>query len=220
MKRFFIAAALTAVLAAAGVSDASAQGRFGVMGGINFSKAEISSLNRGPMTKYHVGLTYQLKLPLGFAIQPALLYSVKGAKLGGIEYGDGAMVNDLSVGYLEVPVSVQWGPDLLLFRPFLDVTPYIGYGLHNKLSADFPNQDTQNLTNSWASSSLRRFEYGIGVGIGLEIWKFQVIGRYIWNLGSLYDLNTDIGSGINQAVRNAMSGRNFGGFTLTAALLF
>ncbi len=221
MKKFLFPAVLAAVFVLVWTGDAFAQGRFGVMGGINFSKIEAQSINRSSMTKFHAGVTYQLKLPLGFSIQPALLYNVKGAKLGGVNYEGAGMNNDLTVGYIEIPVSVQWGPDLLLFRPFLDITPYIGYGLHNRISANVPGIETQSLVNVWDSAALNRFEYGIGVGIGLEIWKFQLIGRYNWNLGSLYDLKADIDAGgFNQAVRNIMSNSNFGGFTLTAALLF
>ena len=30
---------------------------------------------------------------------------------------------------------------------------------------------------------LRRLEYGVGVGGGLEIWKLQISARYNWDLG-------------------------------------
>ena len=224
MKRILVILLLSAaaflVLPA---SSASAQGRFGVIGGMTFSTAEQQSLNRSTMNRYHVGVTYQLKLPFGFSIQPALQYHVKGAKLGGV-IRDTDLNNtcDLTIGYLELPVSVQWGPDLLLFRPFLDVTPYIGCGLNNRMDAYIENfRPRDPVRNDW--TELNRFEYGLGVGVGIEIWKFQVIGRYNWNFGSLYarDDASEPDFSLVGIMREAFSkGRNLGGFTLTLSLLF
>ena len=58
------------------------------------------------------------------------------------------------------------------------------------------------------------------MGIGLEIWKFQVIGRYNWNFGSLMDFKSDIDGGVGSALKNTFERGKFGGFTLTAAILF
>lgn len=215
MKKIILTAVLAVSLMFAGMTDSAAQLRYGVIGGATFSKFNKSEIFKGEnMTQYHAGLTLQLKLPLGFSIQPSLIYQVKGSKLGVQELT--AAATDLSVGYLELPVSVQWGPDLLLFRPFLDVTPFVGYGLNNKLSM----VGTDVIKNAWSENGLSRWEYGIGVGIGLEIWKFQVIGRYNWNFGSLMDFKSDIDGGVGSALKNTFERGKFGGFTLTAAILF
>ena len=215
MKKIFSAAFLALALMFAGMADSSAQIRYGVIGGATFSKLSNTDLLGENMTQYHAGATVQVKLPLGFSIQPSLIYNVKGSKVGLPDVPDSPPA-DFTVGYLELPVSVQWGPDLLLFRPFLDVTPFVGYGLNNKLSSgDVVTR------NSWSGNGVSRWEYGLGVGIGLEIWKFQVIGRYNWNFGSLVNFKEDLESGSAfGAVKNSFGRANFGGFTLTAAFLF
>ncbi len=215
MKKIFSAAFLALALMFAGMADSSAQIRYGVIGGATFSKLSNTDLLGENMTQYHAGATVQVKLPLGFSIQPSLIYNVKGSKVGLSDVPDSPPA-DFTVGYLELPVSVQWGPDLLLFRPFLDVTPFVGYGLNNKLSSgDVVTR------NSWSGNGVSRWEYGLGVGIGLEIWKFQVIGRYNWNFGSLVNFKEDLESGgAFDAVKNSFGRANFGGFTLTAAFLF
>ena len=119
---------VASALMMAGAIDSVAQSRYGVIGGMTFSTSRISDMNRASMTQWHAGFTYKLDLPLGFSIQPSLMYHVKGAKLDPQQF-------DIRMGYLELPVSFQWGPDLLLFRPFLDVTPFIGYAMNNKLAA-------------------------------------------------------------------------------------
>ena len=223
MKKILALFAAAVFLMTAAGFDASAQGRFGVIGGMTFSNAERQALNRSTMNKYHVGVTYQLKLPLGLSIQPSLMYHVKGAKLGDVIPGaEVTNTSDLTIGYLELPVSLQWGPDLLLFRPFLDVTPYIGYGLNNRMDAYIENlRPSDPVKNDW--SELNRWEYGLGVGVGIEIWKFQVIGRYNWNFGSLYtrDDASEPDMSLVGIMREAFSrGHNLGGFTLTVSLLF
>ena len=168
------------------------------------------------MTQWHAGFTYKLDLPLGFSVQPSLVYHVKGAKLNVPQAGDPGQVSDFNIrmGFVELPVSLQWGPDLLVFRPFLDVTPYIGYALNNQLSG----AGLSSQTNSW--TGLNRFEYGLGVGIGLELWRFQVIGRYNWSFGSLADAAEDMQDGFGPYVRQAFSASNFRGITLSLAFLF
>lgn len=217
MKRFLLVAAFAAAFVLAGTSMASAQLRYGVIGGATFSRmnGKLPDMIKGEnMTQYHAGATLQIKLPLGFSVQPSLIYNVKGTRLGVAETPDTGA--DLNIGYLELPVSLQWGPDLLLFRPFLDVTPFVGYGVNNKIV-----NASGVMKNSWDASGINRWEYGLGLGIGLEIWKFQVIGRYNWNFGSLMDFASDLKTdGVSEAVTDAFKGANFGGFTLTAAILF
>ncbi len=223
MKKLLILLVSAAALLLMSPAGAFAQGRFGVIGGMTMSNAERQSLNRSTMNRFHAGVTFQMKLPFGFSIQPALMYHVKGAKLGGvIQNTELNNTCDLTIGYLELPVSVQWGPDLLLFRPFLDVTPYIGCGLNNRMDAYIEHYLPRDpVRNDW--SELNRFEYGLGLGVGIEIWKFQVIGRYNWNFGSLYakDDASESDYSLVGMMREAFSsGHNLGGFTLTLSLLF
>ena len=129
---------------------------------------------------------------------------------------------DMNVGYLELPVSFQWGPDLLVFRPFVDVAPFIGYAVNN----DFKSMEAiQNTITTWKDEwgGMSRLEYGLGVGLGLEIWKIQILGRYNWNFGSLFKTDGNI-VGKDEIFDNTkdsvLKGKNFGGVTLSVALLF
>lgn len=183
---------------------ADAQCNFGVIGGATFSSLEEKNTCA---TYYHAGLTLKFDLPAGFSIQPSLLYNVKGAQFQDMTLGTVKDI-DLSVGYVEIPVSFQWGPDLLLFRPFLDVTPFFGYGVNNLVKGSDIVADTKN---AWSAEGISRWEYGVGAGIGFDIWKFQIIGRYNWNLGPLYD----------ETGRLRLTDKgNFRGYTLSLAFLF
>lgn len=201
-------------------SNTSAARGFGITGGASF--LDIKGVSEGLTTGYHAGITYQADLPFGFAIQPSILYHVKGTVVEGA-YESGSPL-DLTGGYVEVPVSFQWGPDLILFRPFLDVTPFVGYGVNNKIVGWREGLDQISKIeslNDW--DGLQRLEYGLGLGIGLDVWKLQVIGRYNWNFGSLYDAQGNLqesGSVLSNVKSSLLEGRNYGGFTLTAAFKF
>ena len=203
MKRLLLSL-LIAVVSMLCADNMSAQRGFGIIGGATFSSADFKKINSSTLTQYHAGITYKAKLPLGFSIQPSLIYQVKGAR------AEAAMLDlSASVGYLELPVSVQWGPDLILFRPFLDVTPFVGYGLNNYFGLGGAN----GVSNTW--EGLNRWEYGVGTGIGLDVWKFQVIARYNWNLGSLWKSTSML-----EVAQIFKDGTNFGGVTLSVAFIF
>ncbi|MBR1960877.1 MAG: PorT family protein [Bacteroidales bacterium] len=202
MKRLF--ATVVAALALCCIS-ASAQAKWGVTAGLNFNTSKFSEIDVKAKTGWSAGATCLVDLPLGFSIQPSLLYHQKGANI----------TNEIAqkMGFIELPVSVQWGPDLLVFRPFLDVTPYIGYALSNEVTtslADFK-------FSSWQGKE--RFEYGLGIGAGINVWKLQLIARYNWNFGSLYNVEgwDDIKSELKGL---SAENENFGGVTLSLAFLF
>ena len=202
MKKFITALAAAMMLFSV---QAYAGGKFGVTGGMNFNSAKVKDVKMDAQAGWNVGLTYNLDLPLGFSLQPALVYTQKGALIG----TDAVNVKQ-SVGSLNLPVSVQWGPDLLVARPFLDVTPYVGYSLVNKV-------ETEVLGISAGDKGKNAFEYGLGVGAGLDVWKLQVVVRYNWNfgvLGSLKDF-TDIELGDLKS-----DNENFGGISVHLAFFF
>lgn len=204
MKRLFVLAA--AVLIAV---SASAQGKFGITAGMNFNTSKFGDIDVKAKTGWSAGITYGVDLPLGFSIQPSLVYQQKGANLA-----DGI---SQSMGFIELPVSVQWGPDLLVLRPFIDVTPYIGYALSNKFTADLAIAELED--DSWEGK--KRFEYGLGIGAGVDVWKFRVIARYNWNFGSLYNVDgwEDVEDQLNLKDLNEKN-PNFGGVSLSLAFFF
>lgn len=204
MKRIFtiIASALILMSAAA-----SAQTKWGVTAGMNFNTAKISDVRLEAKAGWNVGVSCLVDLPLGFSVQPSLVYIQKGADYSVID----ALSMEQKVGSINLPVSVQWGPDLIVARPFLDVTPYLGYSLMNKLEGGLASviKGETSLKNA--------FEYGVGVGAGINVWKVQAIVRYNWNFGTLGNLadfrNIEIG---DFKVEN----ETFGGVSVSLAYFF
>ena len=115
MKRIIAVFAIAAGLF--GAVNASARG--GIIGGFTSSKtnlgAEIKSFDAKAVSLYHVGLTYQLQLPLGFSIQPSLLYQMKGSTLDNV-IGEKLETDKFQLqtkaGFIELPVALQWFTNL------------------------------------------------------------------------------------------------------------
>ena len=192
MKKFILSAAL--IVMSLCFSEVASADNFGILGGANFHKSSAKELNTKTITRWQAGVVYKVDLPAGFQLQPAVLYNVKPADLPSLSTAK------LSVGYLELMASVQWGLDLILFRPFVDVSPYVGYGLASSGS----------LTDLWNSSG-NKLEYGLGVGGGLQVWRVQIAARYNWNLERAFK-PTDAAD----VFRNA----NFNGVTLSVGFFF
>ncbi|MGN0190262.1 MAG: porin family protein [Candidatus Cryptobacteroides sp.] len=213
MKKLF-ALAVAAAVSLSACLTASAQFNYGVIGGVTFSSAKPSEWKLTQDIQYHVGLTCRVQLPLGFAIQPELMYHSKGSNLADAAESDAKF--DYQAGFIELPVSVQWGPDLLVMRPYFEVVPFVGYALNNRY-----RYGDEKFKNDW--TGLQRWEYGVGVGAGVEIWHFQISARYNWNLGSMFDAKqeiTDAGALVNKLKDSVGNKGNFGGVTLSLAVLF
>jgi hypothetical protein len=191
MKRFIAAAAL--FLMSLSFGGKMSAGDFGLIGGANFCSANIAGVNAESMTQWHAGLAYKFNLPLGFHIQPALLYNVKGSDFNLPD-------TDFSVGYLELMASVQWGIDLILFRPFLDLSPYVGYAVNKAGSLN-------SIWKEWGNP----LGYGVGVGGGLDIWRFQLVARYNWDLDQVFKSDQSI---------SPLADARFRGLTLSLAYFF
>lgn len=199
MRRLF-AIVLTVVLYAVMTSEAMAQ-KYGVTGGATFTS--LQNIENSSKTGWSAGATVQFKLPLGFSIQPSLLYDNKTVQTGAA---------GLSVDYLELPVGVQWGPDLLVFRPFLEISPFVGYALDSNVS-----DDVLLTADQWKTTNLNRFSYGLGLGGGIEVWRFQVLCRYSWNFGPLFNNHGTVEAA---HMKHTFGNTNFGGVTLSLAFLF
>ena len=105
----------------------------------------------------------------GFVFQPGLAYQVKSTD---IKKDDGsAVINSIktSVGYVEADTQLQWGPDLMVFRPFVLVDPFLGYAVNTKAKAKGAADDASlGSTETAVKDAVRKIEYGLGVGGGID----------------------------------------------------
>ena len=220
MKKLVFAAAIVA--ATVFCTDASAQrynsARVGLMGGFTSSSTSIKNMDSKSVSLYHVAVTAEIPLHGGYAIQPALLYQVKGMsadKFNSSSFSESLGSFETKVGYLEVPVQVQWGLDLLAFRPYVLAEPFVGFRV---------GQNTKGEVAGKLKDDLKKVEYGLGLGAGVDVWRLQLSVKYFWNFGKIYDKDGNvgpIGDTVKDAVKDAVNnGNNFNGVMVSAAFFF
>ena len=183
-------------------ASATAQSKFGVKGGLNFNSLKDISENVdntwSKQTGYHFGVTYQFKVPvIGIGLQPDLLFVRQRA-----ENSIGPN-QSFYLDYLTLPLNIQLGLDLLLIRPFIMFSPYVSYAVGKGESFE---------TAEW--DDINRFDYGYGIGAGIDIWKLQVSGKYNWGLGKLQSAGDGAING--ETFKNA----KLQGFQLSVSIMF
>jgi hypothetical protein len=199
MKRLIVIAValLTAV-------TASAEG-FGIVGGYTSSSLKMQEMSFKSSAGIHAGVAYNLPLGAGFNLQPMLLYNVKGFNWEGSNT-DALKEQAGKFGYVELPVQLQWGPDLLLLRPYLLAEPFVGYAVTGSkvINSERAKVDWSNMKS--------RVEYGVGVGAGVEIYnRVQVSFKYYWNFEDATQWSD---------ITDKVKGKGFSGLLFTAGIFF
>lgn len=183
--KIIFAALLFASVSFTSYSQSNKVFQFGIKAGMDFTnmKGNEEIFQKGFLktyTGFNVGLSFRFNLPLGFEIQPELLYMQSGVNIS-----KDSMLDDVAgffkdakyrSGSLRVPVNVQWGFTFLkIFKPYVTLSPYIGCVLHNNSDVVLP----QNIKS-------RTFEYGLGAGVGMNIWHFQLAFKWNWAFNPVY----------------------------------
>ena len=201
---------LVAVAAASLVMASKAHAQFGIIAGLTSSRVDAAEAVKDVkgIVLYHAGLTYKFDLGAGFAIQPAAIYQVKGAKLSNIQDTTG---DQLKTGYVELPLNLQWGPDLMAFRPYVFAEPFIGDQIK-----DFSKGAT---FSDVGSDVMNKLEYGFGLGGGLEIASHvQLSVQWFKNMGVL--INDDQAKSGATWWNEVKDVKNFKGIKFSLAILF
>lgn len=204
MKKHLIALTLMLCMGTA----ALAQGSFVVKAGLNFNKMQdikIDNLEQSwnSQTGFHVGIGGQYRIPLvGLSFQPEILYSRIRTDIIG-EVGQDSY--GFRMDYIDIPLNVQWGINILFLRPYVFAAPYIRYAVSKG-----------DLLEHVEWQDLNRLDYGLSLGAGLEIWKLQVSGKYSWSFGQL----APGGSLHIDSDDWQLDDANFRGFELSVAFLF
>jgi hypothetical protein len=216
---------LTACALALSISfSANAQVKFGVKGGLNMTNltgglvSDATNIFKS-YTGFNAGVALHVGLPFGFAIQPEVLYTQSGSKIKMLPEGGffDDLLEDLNtrfvVGNIQIPIGIQWGVELGPVRPYVQVVPYIGF----PVSFSFKSELTEEVEKI-DRENFKSLDYGVGAGIGIDVWKLQVSARYNWSLGKLYtEQDPTI---FDQMLEKGKGDAKLSGFELSLALFF
>ena len=187
--KFYLVALATTLLVTTAVNAQDIN--IGVKGGLN-----VYNINNDNNSEYdsklgfHAGLIGHIHLTRQFAVQPELVYSVQGAK-----YTNGGIESKLNLGYINVPVLLQYMFDNG-FR--LQAGPQVGFMLNAKTEIGDVKTDVKD--------NFKTVDFGLGFGAGYVTTSgFGIDARY--NLG-LSNINE------NDAVKSTNRGFQLGVFYL------
>ncbi|MFR9164957.1 MAG: porin family protein [Dysgonomonas sp.] len=153
-----------------------------VKGGVNFSALNngfTKKMDTELKTGFHAGLGVDISIPMLFDIQTGLNFTTKGTKF---KNSDDLKVN---ASYLEIPVMIAYKIPILPKIKFVpNIGPYFAYGIGGKTKLHVEDAPAGKMDTF--DKALKKFDWGIGGGIGIEVSKFTA------NLGcqfGLKDLN-------------------------------
>jgi hypothetical protein len=173
---------------------------FGVKAGMNLSN--VSGGGFKSKIGFRGGVSLDFALAEDWYLLTGLNYSVQGAKT--------ADVVNLSMSYLQLPVHAGYKIAVsdntkLVFH----AGPYVGYAIHSKwkmgnssglnpLAGLFDTDDWADLIKDVAGATMpkmKKFDFGLGLGVGAEFGKFGVdLG---WDFGLVNIVDAGVGSGKN-----------------------
>lgn len=190
-----------------------------LQGGVNFSN--ITTSNSGSTDKSHVltsfnaGIMFRSNNAEPIALEAGLLAEGKGAKASG---GSGSTSYNATFNplYLQLPVNLVIRIPLLAASSniFVYGGPYVAMGIAGKskvkgqiLGANIDNSKDIQFTNvdptdnDQAYSKLKRFDYGVNVGAGIDLGKVLLKANYGLGLSKISSMQTTNGENAKDKYR-------------------
>ena len=159
---------------------------FGVKGGINLANMTFSSsgIDFSPKSilGIHIGPVMEMELQVNLYFNSGLLYSIKGFKIK-VEYGGESMESTEKINYLEIPLNVAYKFSASgIGNVFIQAGPYLGYAMSGKDKTDGETTDIE-----FGDGGMKRFDFGLGVGLGTELGAIVPSISYQLGLANLSD---------------------------------
>jgi hypothetical protein len=167
MKRnFFLTCTIIVLISTSGLGQSI---NTGVKVGLNSATIGGSDASGQSITSFNAGIFATINVAGLLALQPELLYTLKGYKMnypvateqGPIPFGSVNVTGKIS--YLEIPVLLKLNTSSLsIIRPNIFAGPEVAFKLSGKATSGSPSseQDLQNINST---------DFGIIVGAGINI---------------------------------------------------
>lgn len=194
--------------------------RLGIIGGLNLSNMLIKD-NEGTYSNdlkykpgFHVGATAEFPISNSVAFETGLLLSTKGFKESVKETDIGAILeskSSLNLLYLDIPLTAKAYYNIGASKIYGAFGPYIGFGLSGKSKSEATfNGETQSDEQdvNWESGDsddLKRLDYGLTVGAGMEFNSFLIGLSYNLGLANISAVTDD-----GQKIKNKVFGLSIG----------
>jgi len=160
---------------------------FGVNAGVNLSNAHVEDHIGDIKARvgFQVGVTAEYALTDAFYLQSGLSFTTKGFKNeygvaeSSISYNVKHTVNEM---YLQLPVKAAYKfPVMDNMNIVFNLGPYFAYGVGGKTKTEINNRVgtiegtiKDDKYNTFSDEGLKRFDFGLGAGVGAEFGQIVV----------------------------------------------
>ncbi len=137
---------------------------------------------------FHVGTGLDYPLTDMVSVESGLFVNTKGYRIK--KEDSGAKVNGkLNLYYLDLPVSVKGNFSLdENAKAFLAAGPYIGLGIigRTRFTIEYQGEtNTEKENVEWGDDGIKRLDYGLTVGTGMEVENIYFGVSYDYGLANL-----------------------------------
>ena len=150
--------------------------------------AENSSIES--TTGFQVGVVGEYSVSEKFVIQPALLFATQGFVNKG-ESQNGNLELSWNLNYLQIPVNATYKFGGGKTKFFLQAGPYLGYALGGKMKGELKQDGKESKTSEetikFGSNEMKRLDFGIGFGLGLQISAVQLALGYQFGMMNIHN---------------------------------
>jgi len=216
---------LVAVIAITLATESFAQ-NFGIKAGLNLSNmiakddnddySEDLKLNPG----FHFGPIIEFPINDMFSFETGLLASTKGYRVSEEETYMGQTAKfegKINLIYADIPLTAKVTFPLGGAKIYGAFGPYVGVGITGKTKAEMTvngETETEEEAIEWGSdeeeSDLKRLDYGLNIGLGLDINSFLIGASYGLGLANVSPYTED-GYTTSHRVIGVSIGYKFGG---------
>jgi hypothetical protein len=137
---------------------------FGIFAGPNLnylSYTDKTTTIKGHNTSFHAGIFFQKKINKQFALQPALLFAIRGGEISNVDSNINAMLMNI-----EVPINFLY----LYKRLIIGGGPNFSYGINGIFKSNGTTKNAYEADESF-ERTLKPFEFGANFLIGYTFKK-------------------------------------------------
>lgn len=191
------------------ISNVSAQERpfrIGIKAGFNY--IHLDNYGNGYYSDFDAkaswsfGALFQYKIGgfVNYSIVPEIMFTNSTTDVDLIYITD----EITTIQSIDIPVNFKLGLQLSkIFRPYILGNIYGSYIVTYEGDLFYMLDD---MDEDFVKKDINRLFFGVGAGMGFDLWKFQIEGRYRWNLNRI---NSEYYSALKQM-----------GLEITCAFLF
>lgn len=183
MKKLILSLAIAAIAAGSAMAQVSVGA--GYLNQTSKSSLSESSSSKGSSDGFYVGAAFSCPIIAGLSVDPGVYYgfltSSTDVNIAGFELANGKTQSH----YLMIPIDLRYSFHAL---DFLDVFalagPRFNVGLASTTTVSALGVAVeQKVDNYGENSSLQRFDFGLGVGIGFDLFQMvRIKVGYDWGL--------------------------------------